>query len=571
MVALPGGVSASNISLSQVLVLLDGPFKETADAIANGEYVLWLGSGISRDRVDDLWNICMRVLSHLWRGKTAETGAGPFTTALDRALTVAGLTPTEKEKLDLSKPPNEWIDIESLLRKLVNEYSALLGIVVQGKDDDYLLWEVVDVPGTYANENLEPDCEHLCVTILALEGLLSNVATANWDGLIEKAMVQLSEATPAILAVCVTKDDFVAGATRTRLLKFHGCAVRAKEAAAPYRGYLVGRASQIVGWGKNEHDKLMRHELVGLASTNPSLVVGLSVQDFNIKAVFSDGDDLKPHDFPSHPPAYVFAEQELGMDQEQLLQCVYGSKAYANQQAAINESAHIPAFAKPLLTALVLSTLTSKLVAYSRRADAAFGEADRVEVAAGILSLRDRIAKFGDGDRLTFVRALVDQSSKLLSAFRGRPVLATGKFVGLGVHPVSQISADPNLETTGLPELAAVMGLLGCVATDTWTIRIEGSGAIEINSGSSTRRLLLVASSDAAASLVADGTIDEADSETVVAICTAAAVRQKRNPSSTPGRVLNPDACSELAVRSILRTAPDAGTAIQLFREASGL
>ncbi|WP_296739769.1 SIR2 family protein [Mesorhizobium sp.] len=571
MVALPAGVTAANISILKVLELLDGHFKETADGIANGEYVFWLGSAISKEKVDDLGKICRRILKHLWDKRADEGGAGAFTSAFHKAIGLAGLSDAEKASIDFTTSPETWAMIDDVVGRLVKKYSDLLSIVVTGKEADYLLWEVVDVPGTYANAGTEPDCEHFCVAILALEGLLANVATANWDGLVEKAVAQLSAGTAGILSVCVTAEDFGAGAPRTRLLKFHGCAVRAKANATVYRPYIVGRGSQILGWTADDNYKLMRRELEGLASKNPSLVVGLSIQDFNIKAVFAKGNQLKPHAFPSHPPAYVFAQQELGIDQEQLLQYVYGDQ-YARRQADIEESAKLPAYSKPLLTALVLCMLTKKLVAYSDRANApGFGAADREAIAKGVLALRDRIAGGGDADRLAFVKAIIQRGSQLLSAFRGAAYPGNGTFAGLGILPVSQIANDPNLGTTGLPELANVAGILGQVANDNWTMSVVDGGAVEIDNAGAKRKVFFVATSDAAAGLVLDGTIDEDDPDNVVIICTAAAPRMKRNPTSAPGRVLDPDAATDVAVRSILLAAANADEAVQLFREQAGL
>jgi hypothetical protein len=571
LVALPAGVTAANISISTVLELLDGPFKETADGIANGKYVFWLGSAISKEKVDDLGKICHRILKHLWDKRAAEGGAGAFTIAFDKAIGLAGLSAAEKANIDFATSPETWATIDDVVGRLIRRYSDLLAIVVAGKDVDYLLWEVVDVPGTYANAATEPDCEHVCVAVLALEGLLANVATANWDGLVEKAIGQLSAGTAGMMSVCVTAEDFTAGASRTRLIKFHGCAVRAKENTAAYRPYLVGRGPQILGWTTDDNYKMMRRELEGLASKNPSLVVGLSIQDFNIKAVFAKGNSLKPHAFPTHPPAYVFAQQELGIDQEQLLQYVYGAQ-YAEHQVEIEESAKLPAYSKPLLTALVLSMLTKKLTAYSDRATApGFGAADREAIAKGVLALRDRIAKGGDADRLAFVKAIVQRGSQLLSSFRGTAYAGNGTFAGLGVLPVSQIAGDPNLGTTGLPELANAAGILGQIINDKWTMSVGDAGAVEIDNAGAKRKVFVVATSDAAASLVLNGTIDEEDPDTVVVICTAAAPRMKRNPSSAPGRVLDPDAATDVAVRSILQSAANADDAVQLFREQAGL
>ena len=100
---------------------------------------------------------------------------------------------------------------------------------------------------------------------------------------------------------------------------------------------------------------------------------------------------------------------------------------------------------------------------------------------------------------------------------------------------------------------------------------VGDAGAVEIDNAGAKRKVFVVATSDAAASLVLNGTIDEEDPDTVVVICTAAAPRMKRNPSSAPGRVLDPDAATDVAVRSILQSAANADDAVQLFREQAGL
>jgi hypothetical protein len=57
--------NAATISIAVTLRLLDEDFKELAVGVARGEYALWLGSGISRERVPDLRIVVRRVLDHL--------------------------------------------------------------------------------------------------------------------------------------------------------------------------------------------------------------------------------------------------------------------------------------------------------------------------------------------------------------------------------------------------------------------------------------------------------------------------------------------------------------------------
>lgn len=49
--------TAGTITVRQVLDLLDGTFAGLAEGVAQRRYAFWLGSGISRDRVDDLKSV----------------------------------------------------------------------------------------------------------------------------------------------------------------------------------------------------------------------------------------------------------------------------------------------------------------------------------------------------------------------------------------------------------------------------------------------------------------------------------------------------------------------------------
>src|SRR3546814_4943832 len=54
--------AAATITVRATLALLDGPKREIAEGVANDEYVFWLGSGISRERLPDLRDVAKRVL-----------------------------------------------------------------------------------------------------------------------------------------------------------------------------------------------------------------------------------------------------------------------------------------------------------------------------------------------------------------------------------------------------------------------------------------------------------------------------------------------------------------------------
>ena len=190
----------------------------------------------------------------------------------------------------------------------------------------------MNITATFADPALEPDVEHICIAILILEGVASEIASANWDGLVEKAVEMLTAGAPA-LVVCVRPEDLREPALRARLFKFHGCAVKASGDEATFRPYLVGRQSQIHGWVAQPENAPMAHRLIDLIATKPTLMMGLSAQDANIQAIFAHAEARMAWPWPGDRPSYVFSENAIGVDQRGLLKNVYRA-AYTAAPAA---------------------------------------------------------------------------------------------------------------------------------------------------------------------------------------------------------------------------------------------
>lgn len=555
--------TAASISVVGTLALLDGPFAELAEGLARRQYGLWLGSGISRDRVDDLQSVIERVLKYLRDNADFGDPRCTYVRALNEALEFAQLSDADRIGFDPSQPFTDWKPLPTIIARLRNCYARLLDIRLDGRPPDYLLWDVVDVPTTFADPDLEPDCEHLCVAILVIEGALADIASANWDELIETAVAQLTHGTADILRVCVRPDDFREPPLRARLLKFHGCAVRACDDPVTYRPMLVGRESQIVNWPRDPRTAIMRQQLVNLATTSRTLVVGLSAQDSNIKDVFVQGANTMAWSWPSHPPAYVFAEETLGQDQRTVLKCVYGD-AYDAHRPAIEKYAQIHAFAKPLLTALVLELLCRKLVAYVHQAPAPYMQvADFDALGAGLRTLRDRLAAAAEPDRLAFVRTFVVESARMLDLFReGRPPNGAFRYRPLGIQPINMIAGLPDLMTSGLPELAAALGALGLgEASGDWTLgradpREPTSGAVTVmpTGGKGAQKVFFVANVEAALQLYLAGVIRDDEPDAVIFYSTAPPSRLPRSPRAAPGRT-GAAVIREVGVRPLLSHA----------------
>jgi hypothetical protein len=328
-----GGPSAADITVAETLALLDGPFDGLAKGVAEGRYAFWLGSGIPLKRVPGLVGLVVKTLEFLGAHVDPALGeACPHRKALVKAVALARMSEDDAEQIDLTQPASSWPPLDQLLHALCERYSRLLGIRVEGKPRDYLLWEGVDVRTEYG-ACAKPDCEHVAFAMLVLEGVAGDAPTPNWDGLIEVAIDELSSAVDSVAQVVVLKDEVPTPGRHVRVLKFHGCAVLARRDPARYRHALVAQRSQITEWPHDPETAAVQNELVSLATTKPTLMIGLSAQDANIQDIFAAAKAAMTWPWPSEVPAHVFSGEALGDDHANILRIVYG-EAYARRRWA---------------------------------------------------------------------------------------------------------------------------------------------------------------------------------------------------------------------------------------------
>jgi hypothetical protein len=190
--------------------------------VARGEYSLWLGSGLSRDRVIGLNGVLHKLIEFLRTRIDPANVNCTYKKALDDVLEQANLSAEERGRASYLADSATWLDLAIILQRLAKQYSKVLDVTVAGEVEDHLLWDATSFPITFSTE--EPDAEHLCVGILALEGVIPQIASANWDGLLEAAAIELGQ-RETLYRVCVTGADFRGPPAAARLLKFHGCAL----------------------------------------------------------------------------------------------------------------------------------------------------------------------------------------------------------------------------------------------------------------------------------------------------------------------------------------------------------
>jgi hypothetical protein len=526
---------ARTITVKETIDLLDGQFADVAKGIAEGSYAFWLGSGISRERVIGLDGVLAKLVEFLRVHVTTDPGCR-FKKTFDRIIELAEPTLDERATIDMSKPATDWPCLKNIVSRLWGKYSEVLSQDVENEKRDYLLWDALDFPHTFANQ--EADAEHLAIAILALEGAVSEIATPNWDGLLEGALVELGHSLNSF-QITVEGTDLRGPPAATKLYKFHGCALRAIELEAEYRKLLIARNDQIISWMDNATFTIVRDQLSALIQRTRTLMIGLSAQDANIQRLFGKAGAIKGWKWDASPPPIMFAADQLTAGQTTVLSVAYGDD-YDDNRQEIAASSLIRAYGKQLLLALVLSVTTQKLEMMAADASAPnLSEAGRDEIAAGLRHLRDSAANAADGDRLGAIKRFAQALSRAKFQLQNgeNPVDAV-QYFPLDRRPTHQMKGDIGLAVTGQREAANALGLIGLIAqTGDWTLGLDdpadpASGALHITSSVADARVFFAANDDNIASLIECGAFAEDDTDVVLLCSKRVTARQQRNPSA---------------------------------------
>mgnify|MGYP003677949688 FL=1 len=150
-------------TVPSVLESFGSSFSAFNAAFNEGQYVFWLGSGISRERVPNVDELLLRVIEHL-RSNIVESNADcEYRRALSEVLRLANLGSAELSGIDFLVKVEDWPLKERISSALIPNYSRVLDVLVgDANPDDYLVWTGLDVPGTYGSPDLEPVLPYLC-------------------------------------------------------------------------------------------------------------------------------------------------------------------------------------------------------------------------------------------------------------------------------------------------------------------------------------------------------------------------------------------------------------------------
>ncbi|WP_374470240.1 SIR2 family protein [Phenylobacterium sp.] len=516
---MPASPDATNISVREVLAKFDGDFAAVARAVENGEFALWVGSGISRSAAN-LGDLIDRAMEFLRSRSIDPATEEQYMPALQAALRLARVKAEDAAPL-LAQPFETWPIRKAVRDEIWNSYSRLLDIRIKGEPADYMLWDAVDVRAAFAHAP-PPASQHLCIAILMLEGAVREVASANWDGFIEAAVTRLTSGQAGVLQVVVDPEQLRSAPGRARLLKFHGCVIHATNEPGVYRKYLTGSHTQIAEWPNNPIFSSIRGIVTELATNRKSLVLGLSIQDANLQGVFSAAKQVHPWPWPCAPqaPGHVFCEDEIKDGQRDVLKIVYGD-AYNAHIDEIEAGAHLRAWAEQVLVALTLKVLADKLIVLlGLSLHAAGKEVLGAELASRLVALRDAVADLAIVDPTTRDRtAAVNRGmaiwSRLLAMFRsGAPPANLDAYEVLSASTPEQLVGDQNAQAAGLGSLGIALSLLQeGRARGLWAIELPAGDAIAAGAlvaaagwtGANRRPLFLVRSAGEAIALEKHG------------------------------------------------------------------
>lgn len=461
------------ITVAEALEYLRTEHPEALDSVARSDRVLWVGSGVSREQVLPLGPLLRKVLTFLQTQDTGVTG-DPHGQALQEILEKYLPAEIASYKSD----PGSW-SVPPDLSKLEKVYSEILGVEVDGKEQDYLLWDAVDVRETYGSPEIKPGPEHWLISVLVLEGVVSDIVTTNWDGLIERAVESSAAGGPPALARLMSNESFRTARGGCLLHKVHGCAVLARDDEV-YRQYLIAQTADIAMWLSKPIYTGMVEKLRVLARTRKSLMLGLSIQDYNLMAQIAAASVDLPWPWDEGNPAYLFAEPAIQSSQRDVLRMVYRDEYPSNRSAIACRSA-VGMYSGLLLAAVTVHVLIEKFRIGVEYAPAfAASSAVIVGLCEGLERIGAYVADDAAGDvgrAAVLIRRGI--SSLVARYFKPGRELTDDEYMPLYSSSL-KMGVDEQFQNLDLPAFSVVVGLLGLgYARGHWRLVIGTGDSME--------------------------------------------------------------------------------------------
>ena len=442
-------------TVADALVLLQTEYADLLADMGGADRVLWVGSGVSRLQVPPVDELLRKVLQHLKDHMDPGDGTDPCLMTLDHIVK----TYLPDEVTGFRADPDCWV-VPANLTGLIPRYSEILG------EDDlltdgYLLWDALNLCESYGSSALIPGPEHELLALLIHEGLVTSIVTTNWDALIEGATGDACEpGADSPLAVMMSNESFRTERGRTILYKAHGCAKAASEDEEA-KQFIIARTSDIAKWPSMDIYKSMVETLTSLAKTRRSIMLGLSVQDYNLLQMLAGASVKQPWPWNGNNPAYVFAEPDVGAAQRNVLKVAYGEN-YSAASSEICERSASGMYSGLLLSAATLHLVIDKVRTGIEYAAAFVGSAPVLDALKhGVTQIETHIAASADDDPRMVVAALRDGISVMVGRFFQPSIELSGTeyapFYDAPVRP----GADNKFKRLRLPELCVALALMG--------------------------------------------------------------------------------------------------------------
>lgn len=540
-------MTTSTPSLAQVLMVLRTDYPAVTDDLLHGNRAFWIGSGISKGKVDDLNDVLRKVLTYL-----RDTAISPHDENADacRTALLEILNEYLKDEVVPATANLAAWKVPTNLSSLVNQYASVMDTHVPNCAPDFLLWDAVDVRTTFANPSIEPGVAHYLIALLLSEGLVEDLVSANWDGLLEKALTNLSCGRSAV-RVGMSNESIRGVFDPPHLFKIHGCAVKARDEPAKYREFLVASKSQIHKWKTDERYETLRRRVASLVADRRTIFLGLSVQDGNLLDLFQGVAASAEWPWDSDNPPLLFAEPDVGANQTTALRVSYGH-AYTANTDEVRERSVVGWYAAPLLAALLVDAMKGKLALLIRRSATEFNLSPATIAAAevGIESFEAALVSGVGSDFNALVHSFRSGLSELMRRHYGPDVCGVDGYVPVSAFGQSTLenSDRPLLDRTS--RLALVLGLIGVAASDLGlpieleTSEADTQGTLVLgkmsSSGADATRIVVVRDEEAADAVVRSSFWNETGAGTTMIRLSAPTRSFRRGASMALGEERDP-------------------------------
>ena len=475
-------MGAADATLTEALGLLDTTWLDVRDSVLNDRHLIWIGSGVSRDRFPALPALLERLFARLHSAQDPANPDCPYFKAAEEI--VRDFAHIDLTGLDFRQSPAAWPPAvkNDLFTQLTGRYAEVLGrnVNATGGVQD-IPFGILRLDETYSDPAVTPDAEHRFLALLIAEGSASQVVTTNWDPLIERAHQSLGTGSGLWVIACTEELDGVVG--NSIVFKVHGCADRSRIEPTRYKSFMVATHNQITRWSHEERFRPFFEKLRTLLRSRPSLFVGISGQDFNLQSQCVSASCTGPAF--GFPPTRVIFSGAIGVPQRHILEAFHGEN-YATNADAINIAAALPLYGKPLFGALYVSLLFEKIRVILDVGETDFASDEhRMLARAGTVTLRGLLCtRFDAFDADTRWRLLASELpaflTRLLEIYRNQRIPAHSEnYAYLHKSNPSLMVADQNLTSLNLHWLYLSLATISAATAVPWQLRppVEASGS----------------------------------------------------------------------------------------------